>query len=358
MKPSRISLALIFALTLPLSGCEVLSGLLGDLGLELLGVTPSEDYRDTGKITFNLLPIDDEEDPFTAGVLRQGLASAGLGVQLKNEDGSTTDCTFIDEREFDGNPFNAVMLLLDDSGSMEDSDPNTQRAEAATKLASIITEQAPDSVISLSDFGVGTSHSYQTIRQITEFSGDADLIEDGVKEIMSVGGTPLWDALAESIEATHDEAGVREDESNKIDEMKRYVIVLSDGEDTESWTHSPDSIITLAKERGAVIHAVGLASASASCPYAEPSTETIKRLQRVAQETGGYYASAENPEDLEALYQHIALSMTGGYNASDFDCIPDDDTGGERETFVSGQPLEGNVLLGESISLPWRTLVP
>ncbi|MBU0553247.1 VWA domain-containing protein [Myxococcota bacterium] len=355
MKMTRLAL-LLLSLTLPLSGCQVLSGLLGDLGLELLGVTPSEDYRDTGKITFNLLPIDDEEDPFTAGVLRQGLASAGLGVQLKNEDGSTTDCTFIDERELEGSPYNAVMLLIDDSGSMEDSDPTTQRAEAASRLASIILEQAPDSVLSLSDFGVGTSGDYQTIRQISDFSGDPDLIKDNVNQIMAVGGTPLWDALAESIQATSDEAKARQDASNKISEMKRYVIVLSDGEDTESWTHSPESVIRLAKERDTIIHAVGLASASASCPYAEPSTETIKLLQRVAQESGGYYASAAEPAELEALYQHIALSMTGGYNASDFDCIPDEDT--QDRTFISGQPLEGSVILGESINLPWRTLVP
>lgn len=374
------------------TGCGVLTNALGMLALNLLGVTPANDFLDTGNINFSLLGQSSENK-----VNLSGLAGSGLNVEVENEDGTRSDCEFVDEDNRIGSAYNSIAVVIDDSGSMENSypqnefgdmcltcphDPDQARYEAAGKLIERVLAEAPSSRIALMDFGPEADSGYDATRVLADFGSN---MEDFVAAIENVDGsarvgTPMWDSLSEIVSALDDEAEDFEGElmsqqlpttlGNDSDDrsvsVTRFIVVLGDGDDAAEFGGSDDfsldDVISLAKSHDVVIHAIGLGPASATnenpMVKADEQLVTVTNLQRLAEETGGYYASANNPEELVALYDYIAMSMTQGYTVDTFNCQPREDGDDlEGEIPESGEPVEGVVSFG-SFSLPWRIFAP
>lgn len=374
------------------TGCNVLTSALGMLALNLLGVTPASNFLDTGNINFSLLGQSSENK-----VNLNGLASSGLNVQVENEDGTRSDCEFVDEDNRIGSAYNSIAVVIDDSGSMENSypqdefgdmcltcphDPNQVRYEAAGKLIERVLAEAPSSRIALMDFGPQADSGLDATRVLADFGSD---MEDFAAAIENVDGsarvgTPMWDSLAEIVSALDDEAEdfegqlmsqqlpttIGEDSNDRSVSVTRFIVVLGDGDDAAEYGGSDDftldEVINLAKSHDVVIHAIGLGPASATnenpMVKADEQLATVTNLQRLAEETGGYYASANNPDELVALYDYIAMSMTQGYTVDTFSCQPresGDDLEGEIPE--SGEPIEGVVSFG-AFSLPWRAFAP
>lgn len=373
------------------TNCALMSNLLGLIALQLLGITPASDFGQTGNLNFNLLGVgeDDKSD-------LSGLQSNGLNVRVNNDDGTQSDCEFQGEDTLGGSEYNTLAILIDDSGSMEHAypqdeygdmcptcpnDPERLRAEAARKLIERILEEAPQSRLALMDFGPTPSEGMDATRILSDFTSSADALNSAADDIdgSEMAGTPMWDSLMEIITATDQEAEDlkadlertpqtfpgSDDNTEEVD-VQRFIVVLGDGDDDINYGGSDDftlaDVIAAAQERNVIIHAVGLGSAAASnddpLVKIDEQVTTVTNLQQLAEATGGYYASAADPEELLALYDNIARSMTQGYTRDTYSCRPrHNESDPEGEIPEPGEPIEGTVTLG-SFSLPFRTMAP
>jgi hypothetical protein len=418
---------------------EQLLSLATGAGLQLLGISPTADFNRTGRIRLQTTaPAGSQQKSI-------GLPSF-LKVKVANQDGTYTDCTPQDQVTERPSRFNSVAVLLDDSGSMERSypasqygdlcitcphDPDRARVSATRTLLERIEARVPSSRVGLFDFGTDQLHAFQDANALMDFSpGNGQLDQalnrvDGSREY----GTPLWDALAETITRTAgdangyqdamaahfglcehddqtddfdlgddfddntDDLGSADDDAHlpilptvddgsgldadggggmtvdptvpeppTIDELavKRVVVVLSDGEDTLSDEHDLASVAQLANSQDVTVHVIGLGRASVEQALMQTTvdadqSQALRDLQRLAEETGGIYASVADPAALEALFAKLADSLAEGYEASTYTCAPSDAEPGHVAD--SGDEVRGIVQLGQ-VQLPWRILAP
>lgn len=412
---AAITAAVMLSLSAP--GCGLLFEALSLLGIDLLGVTPAADFERTGNVEFSLLPKSEG-----GGISLGSFSSSDLDVEVENDDGTTSDCEFVDDAVVEGSDFNAIALVVDDSGSMENyypeseygdlcttcpHDPSRFRAEAAGELISHVQSAAPYSRIGVFDFGPDPSSGMQATRVLADFTDDSSALQAGLGSIdgTEMVGTPMWDSLAEIIialdsdaqeyedllrtgqvdiggergETTGNEGGeeqppvevgaepettTAEDVDTTNAEVKRMIVVISDGDDRDSVSYTLDDVIALANQHNVVIHAIGLgpASAAASDPrlLVQGQIDAVQNLERLAQETGGYYAAAEDAAALTALYEGVAVSMTEGYATTTYTCQPTETAGAfaSRRIPTTGERVRGTISLGDGIDLPWAFIAP
>jgi hypothetical protein len=418
---------------------EQLLSLATGAGLQLLGVSPTADFTRTGNIRL--------QTTAPAGSQKKAIGLPSfLTVKVANQDGTYTDCTPQDQVTERPSRFNSVAVLLDDSGSMERSypasqygdlcttcphDPDRARVSATRTLLERVEARVPSSRVALFDFGTDRRNEAIDANILMDFSpGNGRLdqglnLVDGSREF----GTPLWDALAETITRTAgdangyqtamaahfglcehtdetedfdlgddfdgntDDLGTVDDgidlpilptvddgsgldadggggmtvdptvpEPPTIDELavKRVVVVLSDGEDNLSDEHDLASVAQLANSQDVTVHVIGLGRASVEQALMQTAvdadqSQALRDLQRLAEETGGVYASVADPAALEALFTKLADSLAEGYEASTYTCTPSDAEPGHVAD--SGDEVRGIVQLGQ-VQLPWRILAP
>jgi hypothetical protein len=397
----------VLSLGLMAPGCALLEGALALLGIELLGVTPARDFNETGNLNFSLFGRED-----SGTVSAQSLQDLGIDVQVENEDGTMSECDFVDESPVRASRYNSLAVVIDDSGSMERSypeeeyqdlcltcphDPQRVRADAAEELINVLQQDAPDTRIGVMDFGPDPDLGWDATRVLADFQTGGNFNTalsaiDGTQ----MAGTPMWDALAEivlALDTDADEyeaalltAGVLEtnprpagdlpgsdpedtdgptvndpDGTNgdvinapSEDSVLRYIVVLSDGDDRDSDNYDLDGLIALAQQHDVVIHAIGLGAASSVVQdprlQSQGQTSAVTNLQRLAEETGGFYAAANDPNALVAMYHNIADSLSSGYQVETYSCTPAETDGApaDPQAIDPGTPVEGTLTVVSS----------
>lgn len=421
---STTAAAVTAALTLSLSapGCGLLTEALALLGIDLLGVTPAADFNRTGNVEFSLLPRSEG-----GGISLGSFSSSSLDVAVENDDGSASECDFVGDDVTEGSPFNSIALVIDDSGSMGNfypeeeygdlcltcpHDPDNIRADAAAALIQHVHGEAPYSRIAVMDFGPDADPGMSATRILVDFTDRSDSLLDGLNQVdgTQMVGTPMWDSLAEVILATEDDAedfqdllrsgaittndtstdtsgngtivtpggtatdiGDQTTGNTVVDpttaEVKRVIVVISDGDDRDSVQYTLESLIALANDNNVVIHAIGLGPASAAADdprlLAQGQTQAVQNLQRLAEATGGYYASARDADALVALYTGVANSMTEGYATTTFSCQPAEagpggavGALGQRRIPSSGERVNGTISISDGVAIPWTFVAP
>jgi Ca-activated chloride channel homolog len=111
-----------------------------------------------------------------------------------------------------------IMLLIDVSGSMLDEDKIGQARQAAEAF---ITSMEPTNRVGLAVF----SDQYRTLVPLDNLETNRQRLLDQIRSLRAEGGTALFQATREIITT------ISKDES---DERIRAVVILSDGEDTNS----------------------------------------------------------------------------------------------------------------------------
>jgi len=342
------------------------------LGVEVIGTTPSSNFAQNGGINFSMLGDGAGETAKPEDVK----------VEVLNDDGTYSECKYVSDELKEGSDFNSLALLIDDSGSMERTypeseypglcptcphDPDRLRAKASEQLITAVLAAAPESRLALMDFGPSVDAGLLGTRVLMDFTSDsAQLLQalnlvDGSQE----AGTPLWDSLADQVGSTATEAkefedilllAGRTDETGKPIAVKRFIVVLSDGDDRNSETHTLESVIELARTQDVVIHAIGLGPAAAENKdprlQVEEQIVTVQNLQTLAEKTGGFYASVHDPDALEVLYKEVARSLTEGYLSAEYSCRPN------GEIPASGQFVTGRITNADGTTSEWTMIAP
>ncbi|HEX4276771.1 MAG TPA: VWA domain-containing protein [Bryobacteraceae bacterium] len=134
---------------------------------------------------------------------------------------------------------------------------------------------------------------------VSDLTGDLKKLEEGVKSMRPGGGTALYDAIyfASKEKLMMDQPR---------DKFRRAMIVISDGEDTES-RMSRDQALEMAQKADVVIYAI-------STNITRDDKDGDKVLRYLTEETGGQAFFPFKVEDLDQSFENIANELRHQYN--------------------------------------------
>lgn len=191
-----------------------------------------------------------------------------------------------------------VVLVIDDSGSMQAADYKPNRLEAAKNSAEIlIKDLKPKDHIGIVIFESGAT----TASYLTPFKDKA------LEKLKSI-------ALKEGKTAIGDGLGLAIDMATSIPNKKKVVILLSDGVNNAG-VISPAEAVQFAKANKIQVYSVGMGSEDkvvlgydwfGNPQYAELDEET---LMAIAKETGGKYFKSVNEKTLDEIYESISKEI-------------------------------------------------
>lgn len=381
---SKRMLILIFAASsLTVLGCmQLLESALSSL-VQMVGAQPAPDYQNNGHVQFAVLPTDVQGQAQLAELA--SFQSTNVQFQVQNDDGTYSNCDYVDEKTHKGREISSLAILIDDSGSMERSypeidygdvcptcphDPANQRASASAQLIEKVLRVSADSGIALYDFGPDPDPGRTATRVLHSLSSDEASLRASLSQVdgSQLAGTPLWDALAEVIlehqaaTQTYESALQSQGKALPDEPVARFLLVISDGDDRDSQNYNLEQVIALANENNVIVHAVGLGPASALDErdgfHDAEQISAIQNLQALASRTGGFYGSVESPSTLGKLFSDIAHSMTHGYLVGTYRCQPrGNSTDATPRTPASGERVRGIMLVGQS-RVPWTIVAP
>ena len=314
---------LLPATALSLVGCMSISQLLKLSGLFALSAIPMPDFSnvssdDYGLVKIKLGAVDQLGGPLSA-VLDQIEVTSGM----KTVEIESTDYV-------SGHAQGDLLVLVDGSGSLESigcascpTDPMRHRVEAVIELASSLHECAPDWNIGLMEFGPRSSSGFDYSQMLVDYTMETSEIESNADGLISDGGTPLWDALLETMDdlsarietdlsdlGLDEETLVGEDGELPPKTFGRGLVVITDGEDTTSH-NTVSKVITQAKTHEIPVSVIALGEASDL--VFSSSERAVEDLRRLADETGGFYATVSMAMDLPILSDHVAKAYCGGH---------------------------------------------
>lgn len=206
------------------SGClsglgETLSAL---LGIDLLGVNPNSDFTRTGGLELSMVGHSDDGSPY------EGTVDADdCDVIVEDEEGEEHECEWEGDDHHPGSAYSTITMLIDGSGSMEVTYPEEEygdfcltcphdvdriRVDAAQDFISAISEEAPQTVMSVMSFGPEPSEGWTASVVLSDYTNNVTDLKDAATNVAggTQAGTPLYDSLAEIIQATDENADVYE----------------------------------------------------------------------------------------------------------------------------------------------------
>jgi Ca-activated chloride channel family protein len=134
---------------------------------------------------------------------------------------------------------------------------------------------------------------------VSDLTGDIRKLEEGVKSMRPGGGTAFYDAI-------YFAAKEKLMMDQPRDKFRRAMIVISDGQDTES-RMSRDQALEMAQKADVVIYAI-------STNIKRDDSDGDKVLRYLTEETGGQAFFPFKIEDLDQSFENIANELRHQYN--------------------------------------------
>jgi len=191
-----------------------------------------------------------------------------------------------------------VVLVLDDSGSMQATDYQPTRLQAAKNSAEILLKSLNEN----DDAGIIVFESGATTAAY--LSPYKDKVIEKLRNIEpKKGATAIGDGLSLGI-----------DMATSIPNKKKVVILLSDGV-SNAGVISPQEAITFAKNNNIQVYTIGMGSQGkvvlghdwfGNPQYAELDETTLKTI---AKETGGSYFKSVDSKTLNEIYKNISKDI-------------------------------------------------
>jgi Ca-activated chloride channel family protein len=186
----------------------------------------------------------------------------------------------------------SVALLMDCSGSMQESLPTAQAA--ALRFLRTLRAQDLAEVVEFND----------RVRILQDYTADPRQLETAIRDTRASGGTALYDAvyivLKEMVAARTEEP------------RRRAIVLLSDGEDTTSLS-TDEQVMELARAAEVTIYPIGLRPDRAP-RRREPELALANHfLTTIAHETGGQVQFPKALSELDSMYGRVAEELRTQY---------------------------------------------
>jgi len=202
------------------------------------------------------------------------------------EEGQAVSLTHV-SRAGEQGPVTAV-LVIDKSGSMNHASKMKAAREAAIAFVQLMRPGDATGVIAFNT-------QVTTVQPLTD---DKESLIEAIRGIEAVDDTAMYDAL-------HAASAMLETVSGR-----KAIIVVTDGMNTAG-QRTREETLTLVGEQDISIYTIGLGDPSQGTEtYAGIDEPTLKA---VAEESGGIYTFAPNPEDLRSLYELLSLRIQNEY---------------------------------------------
>jgi len=182
-----------------------------------------------------------------------------------------------------------VAVLVDTSNSIRDQFRFEQ--QAAIRFITSVVRPRQDRLMLVS-----FDSSAELVSDLTD---DLKKLEEGVRSMRPGGGTSLYDAI-------YFAAKEKLMMDQPRDKFRRAMIVISDGEDTES-RQSRDQALEMAQKADVVIYAI-------STNISREDKDGDKVLRYLTEETGGQAFFPFKIEDLDQSFENIANELRHQYN--------------------------------------------
>lgn len=203
------------------------------------------------------------------------------------EDGKEISVQLISSFSVHESPF-ASVVLLDTSGSME-----TRLTLARSAAIRFLDRLRPDDVAAVYKFD-------SEVEQVQEFSGDRDLAPMAFG-MQAKGMTRLNDAIVDAAKVLAERQ-----------EMRKAIVVLSDGLDTMSKASS-DKALESALAIGACIYAVDMSATEGRAFRDQQSAATLKSF---AEKSGGRFVATPGGPALRDAFASIADELGHQYTVA------------------------------------------
>jgi hypothetical protein len=269
----------------------------------VVGTSVTSALYTSGELGLTTIPQDSASEPVLDGKLEVDIRITSP-AEIATTVGST-ECTVPDT----GNKPVAIGMIIDDSGSMSESDPNLMR-KAAT-ISFLNTLGADDKVL-LTDYGMTGDHLRDLLCTSllavgaddsgcsppkAAFSADKGALVKAAEKIEASGGTPLFESCLEMMPLV-----------DSVKDGRRGVLLLSDGEPNSD--DKRDACHAAAKAAQIPVFTVGLGPAAEGDINADPAA--VKVLRELATDTGGSYASANDAAQLDSLFRSVGTALARG----------------------------------------------
>lgn len=195
-----------------------------------------------------------------------------------------------------------VMLVTDTSGSMQATDVEPTRLQAARSAASEFLDRVPDRV------EVGLVAFSQVPATLVRPTTDRDAVREALGGLNASGGTATGDALDTALRAVVPQ---RTAPGTRGSRPPGAVVLLSDGKATVG--RSPQGVARRARGLHVPVYTVALGTPDGVIDLVDPGgfsrqlpvPPDPQALREVARLSGGRYFAAPDADDLQAVYRDL-----------------------------------------------------
>jgi Ca-activated chloride channel family protein len=224
----------------------------------------------------NILCTVRRKDEYLTGLTREDF-------EVYEDDVEQEITYFALESGADAQPLN-IVLLVDTSGSVKDKLFFEQQAAAIFLEETLRKDKDLAAVVQFDS----------EINLVQDFTYDIRLLENSIEDIRAGGATKLYDAIYVSV-----------NELLKHEVGRKVLVVLSDGDDTQSIVED-DEAIKEAQDNDVVIFGIGVQGGR--------SRANFGKLREFSRETGGlFFNSKARLENLREAFSKINRAIKNQY---------------------------------------------
>jgi Ca-activated chloride channel family protein len=238
--------------------------------------------------------VFDQKDRFISGLKKEDFTLY--------EDGAKQEIAYFSQIDI---PV-TIGIVLDLSGSMEGKMEQVNRAARA-----FIQSSNPKDQVFLIGFN-------DEVDLLQGFTSDIDEISDALENAVTMGGTALYDAVHLGVE-----------EARKGDKSKKALVVISDGEDKDSF-YSLKDLVSFVQESDVQIFDIGFLDKVQSKTlfggwFKTDAEKARDALMRISEESGGKAYFPEEVSDIHNIVSEIAAELRHQYSIGYFSSNADRD---------------------------------
>lgn len=242
-------------------------------------------------VSVDLVAIDENGNSY-AGVMSSDVSFDAPTDTTGSPAGSAVGSPTCQSMEYKNTERSAsVVLLMDQSGSIMQTDPEDLRIRGGKEF---LHSMSSGSDVLLMSFADGNPCAGSSIQTYGSFTKDPKSVEASVDSLAGCagGGTPLWQASVDAISRL--ESGG----SNR----SKALVIFTDGADSSFMT-TVDDVIAAATQKEIRIFTVGLSDGV-----------ELAVLSQVAQATGGAFFFARDVGSMISAFRGMNLLLTGDYD--------------------------------------------